>query len=146
MPGATVTDAGRAVRSPRARAFAALAALAALSSSSGCGSDGASGPADLAARDPGGDPLDAAVASERDLAAGPSGLGDLARIVDLIEPYPPGPYGAEEGDVPPNFTWKGYLDLTGEWPADRLPLTDVSLQQLRLADGRYLFIATGAYW
>lgn len=124
--------------------------LLALLAAAGCSSTPAGGhgdPSDLASPPAGAD-LSGALALA-DLA-GPGPLLDLAAVPpDLFDPravYPAGPYGADVGSVVRNFSWPGYLDLDGSWPASGKPFGAVSLEAIRRGGGRYLFIATGAYW
>ena len=84
-----------------------------------------------------------AVADPADLA---SALADLTVPADLTDRYPPGPYGTDAGDTVPDFSFDGYYDVSGQWPASLLPYGKVTFQQLRRSGARYLLIATGAFW
>ena len=118
------------------RAAAAWIVLAGLSPA--CGGapavEDASVPMDLVA--PATGDLGVAVALD---SSWPEDLaGDFA--VDPYGPYPPGPYGAEVGDVIPPLEWEGYVVPHADVIADTTPYRRYTMDDLRRSGARYGFV------
>jgi hypothetical protein len=90
--------------------------------------------------------------SETDTTVVVDGVGDGVPVNDggdaavdrttmtMVGPYPPGPYGRDEGQTLANLTWEGYTNLDGAEVSTARPFAPTSMQAVRETGRAYAMV------